>query len=567
MELVYLWVEDYKNIHKQGFNFSPRFRCEFFPKYDKDGKLTEDSELIICDRKNNECLDKENQSCKKCNNDYEENFFGKNINVTAIVGKNGSGKSSIIKNFDGMYFQHNKSLYLYRLKNKFYSNFFEKSNKNIEKSYNDILLHLKKIYIDKLFFLNIPQDKYHDWIYEENLYRKSSKSKNQINAELFHKNILFFIMQGRCKYLKFYSPNKISIKTNLIKKTFGYLEIDLMQKINKNILKDEILKYCIYIKSIELENENSGTVKKDILNFVNTDNILEYCKTKNIDKNFNLDTKEILDFIEKISEYLNKKIELESFNKFILQKNNYNIFYYLVEIGFIGYELFDKNKSFNKLSTGEKTLFVDFCLISKEIYDITIFNNENKNIIILLEEPDLALHPQWQKEYINILIEFFKLYKNIKFHIVLTTHSPFLLSDIPQQNIIFLDTDKNGNCKVVDGLNEKKETFGANIHTLLSDSFFIEDGLMGEFAKSKINEIINFHKIVEQKRHKNCLKKIYEKRKDRFWNIQKIIGDDYLKQVVKNHLVEIEKILLGKDEAKKEEIKRVKAYLKSLEND
>jgi len=34
MELVYLWVEDYKNIKKQGFNFSPRFKCE----YDEESK-------------------------------------------------------------------------------------------------------------------------------------------------------------------------------------------------------------------------------------------------------------------------------------------------------------------------------------------------------------------------------------------------------------------------------------------------------------------------------------------------------------------------------------------------
>jgi hypothetical protein len=59
MELVYLWVEDYKNIQKQGFNFSPRFTCDY------DGK-----ELTI-----------------KENDDYIENFFGDNINVTAIVGK------------------------------------------------------------------------------------------------------------------------------------------------------------------------------------------------------------------------------------------------------------------------------------------------------------------------------------------------------------------------------------------------------------------------------------------------------------------------------------------------
>ena len=32
MELIYLWVEEYKNINNQGFNFSPRFECE----YDKD---------------------------------------------------------------------------------------------------------------------------------------------------------------------------------------------------------------------------------------------------------------------------------------------------------------------------------------------------------------------------------------------------------------------------------------------------------------------------------------------------------------------------------------------------
>ena len=34
MELVYLWVEGYKNIQRQGFNFSPRFRCEYNPDTD-----------------------------------------------------------------------------------------------------------------------------------------------------------------------------------------------------------------------------------------------------------------------------------------------------------------------------------------------------------------------------------------------------------------------------------------------------------------------------------------------------------------------------------------------------
>ncbi|MDQ7061038.1 MAG: hypothetical protein Q9M43_07785 [Sulfurimonas sp.] len=73
MELVYLWVEKYKNINNQGFDFSPRFECDY-----------KDAILDIKDK-------------ERTKEPYLKNFFCKNINVTAIVGENGSGKSSIIK--------------------------------------------------------------------------------------------------------------------------------------------------------------------------------------------------------------------------------------------------------------------------------------------------------------------------------------------------------------------------------------------------------------------------------------------------------------------------------------
>jgi len=73
MELVYLWVDKYKNIEKQGFNFSPMFRCEFKPVYKNNGELNEEkSELIIKEK------------------DYTS-LFPENINITAIVGKNVKG--------------------------------------------------------------------------------------------------------------------------------------------------------------------------------------------------------------------------------------------------------------------------------------------------------------------------------------------------------------------------------------------------------------------------------------------------------------------------------------------
>ncbi len=65
MELVYLWVEEYKNIHKQGFNFSPKFNCDF------DGET-----LTIKDNVD-----------ENGNKQYIDDFFGENINITAIVGR------------------------------------------------------------------------------------------------------------------------------------------------------------------------------------------------------------------------------------------------------------------------------------------------------------------------------------------------------------------------------------------------------------------------------------------------------------------------------------------------
>ncbi|WP_027002091.1 AAA family ATPase [Hugenholtzia roseola] len=73
MELLYIWIEDYKNIKEQGFNFSPRYRFEF-----KNGVLS--------------CV--ENTDAISTGKD----FFGSGItNVTAIIGENGAGKSTVLE--------------------------------------------------------------------------------------------------------------------------------------------------------------------------------------------------------------------------------------------------------------------------------------------------------------------------------------------------------------------------------------------------------------------------------------------------------------------------------------
>jgi len=199
MELVYLWVEDYKNIQKQGFNFSPKFDC----KYDPDT-----NELTIDE-----------------NDDHIENFFGDNINVTAIVGKNGSGKSSVLefildrlasrhdiypKNFIFIYIHENKlhkyGNFEYRISSKQSIEEY-KNQDNLINYYKDtIAIHINSEYKE-------IEVRGTDQIFSENnKYNKNSNNLVILENYINHKKQVNKIKEN------FFIPDKIKIKI----KTIGY---------------------------------------------------------------------------------------------------------------------------------------------------------------------------------------------------------------------------------------------------------------------------------------------------------------------------------------------------------
>jgi len=113
---------------------------------------------------------------------------------------------------------------------------------------------------------------------------------------------------------------------------------------------------------------------------------------------------------------------------------------------------------------------------SKEFVEYSYVN-------LILEEVELYFHPEYQRLYINeMLRQIYQVHlENIKaINIILVTHSPFVLTDIPKNNVLFLQDGK----PVRD---MQENTFGANIHSLLQNGFFLEGAPMGEFAKEKIN--------------------------------------------------------------------------------
>lgn len=173
----------------------------------------------------------------------------------------------------------------------------------------------------------------------------------------------------------------------------------------------------------------------------------------------------------------------------------------------VNFHLYDKDDKeqknqikFNTLSSGEKQITYILCSLFYYLHCLdssSRFNKDGnkwnehiqyKHINVVFDEIELYFHPEMQREFISRLLHGiqqlpFEAIRSLQFMIV--THSPFVLSDIPVQNILFLK--KNGEKASKEGM----ASFGANIHTMLVNSFFLKGGAMGEFAKETINSVID----------------------------------------------------------------------------
>ena len=145
------------------------------------------------------------------------------------------------------------------------------------------------------------------------------------------------------------------------------------------------------------------------------------------------------------------------------------------------------------LSSGE----LEMLNLFSRIYDATVLRpqkivNIESSCMIMLDEAEIGFHPDWQRRYLKLVIDFLDALKVISpklhdFQIIISTHSPILLSDIPRCCTNYL--------KKVDGYTIKMnsdeigETFAANVFDLYRMSFFMDDGLVGAFAREKINKL------------------------------------------------------------------------------
>lgn len=146
------------------------------------------------------------------------------------------------------------------------------------------------------------------------------------------------------------------------------------------------------------------------------------------------------------------------------------------------------------MSSGERQFMHTTSATIYHVLNLKSIKNEDRPIYrcvnVIMDEVEICYHPEMQRAFVCRLIDLFKqlvLQSQSSINIIMTTHSPFILSDIPMCNILYLE-----NGKVADNREKFVNPFGANVNDVLKQSFFLKNGFTGDFAQRKINALATF---------------------------------------------------------------------------
>jgi predicted ATP-binding protein involved in virulence len=369
-----------------------------------------------------------------------------------------------------------------------------------------------------------------------------SFSKNKKNAFLQGKTLMFKLFKG---------VTERDISITFIKDTYD-LDIELLDYENDDNLYwgilylhnksyDILKKYPSYKTDFEKGNNYNyfQSIKDDkshiAFKFKRAIYFLKYYDSwKNLlTKNSPVSITEISELIVEI-----KKVEKTNGNE--LQTIE------LLPPSFFDIEIILENGfAFDSLSSGEKQKIhsvssIVYHLINLNSVESKSFGNGDfylkyKNVNIILDEIELYYHPEWQRRFINDLISYISKVNPVNIqtikglNFILITHSPFILSDIPHTNILFLERkDENDPlCKSIPKKNEEIEpTLGANIHDLLIDTFFMTSTI-GEYSKDKINEFVKTVNNVISNRRLSKTRLLIKSRKE----VEEFGGENFIRLI------------------------------------
>ena len=332
--------------------------------------------------------------------------------ITVIAGENNTGKSTVSKTlfslFSGFY-NLNEKISLTRLGNT--RTIFLRFMENINKESAEILNNVSNELVNNSDYKNNKTK-----IFE--LIRRNKNFISEKDLKDITKKIIDILNIKDAEYLKnmvsYVLNNEFNNQINTIgSNDFG----EIILKIKEEEIK-------IKIKSNEITIENKINLRAKVIYIDDPfviDNLNDYklrdvrylenhkenLETKLVRENteINISEKIIIEdklkkITEKLEEVINGKIKFNQ-GKWIYELENNN-------------ELNLKN-----LSAGLKS----FAILKRLVEN---GNLEEKGIVIL-DEPEIHLHPEWQIKCAELIV---LLQKEFGMHILLTTHSPYFLKAI-----------------------------------------------------------------------------------------------------------------------------------------
>jgi len=373
---------------------------------------------------------------------------------------------------------------------------------------------------DKIQFYNTPMDLQFSLQPLYDLIRSERKNINEDRPTGYslvnlQKNLFknYLIMDILCLLIKQME------KTNQYLQE-GHLEINSSEF--RNLIKELSSKNALY-KFLDMHYYSIGKKKLKILPIEETKLMIDYLfdiidnlnaesnrDIRNFDwssKSIYLDIDQTRELIKYHTEFLNK---VDRYYGGLKGKDDRVLFEKSERIeGIINYEPSERD-----LSSGENALLNFYSRIyyyfKSQLIDLASIKKKDF-YLVLLDEADMGYHPKWKKSFVKSIISFLPTFfekLSAEVQIIFTTHDPLTLSDMPKSNITYLSTRTSGETYILNAEEVcKKKTFGANIHDLLADNFFLEDGLMGDFAKDKIEKTIEWlREKLEEKRENTDFK-------------------------------------------------------------
>lgn len=561
MQLIYQWIDKYRSINDNNLlnNLELNFHHKYRFKYDGKDKL----EFEILEKTN-----------------YIDTYYKENQYYSMIVGKNGSGKSSI---FEMLYNGINISLDMKsrkeKIRDKFIAIFLDKDKflfygfgingqneiyvSRIE-SINKINLDIEyREYIDNLRILSINSDFGSLENIETNY--EMSRERIKISDNIKKKDITTFLLDRQQAF-----ENNSFMNANMYEAILNYSKNDFIQsfllnyKYFKSIENNDIeLPQYVYFKFDippknyyeykfkKVINESSEKIKDFLIELSET--LLDYYDSIKLsselsifqkiesfyifylidkylfytsDKTVFIDTLLKVDIISKIKNinfenldnlYFDYTIDIR-FNPFrefltlkdivIALKNTYHkVIDHSIIINELENQEYMRNLSLSVdsfkqiftlgqiylsydfypiLSSGHQQLFKTFNYILEGIQKFEKNGDSyQKDVLILLDEPDIRLHYEWQRNYIKWLSIFLEQFEDFNFHIIINTHSNLMLSDIPKENVIVLDRKDNK----TSAKNITTQTLAQNLFENLNNDFFL-DKFIGAYIEDKIKDIL-----------------------------------------------------------------------------